>query len=215
VSAFLDRISDQIDRVIPIEILVILIILGVIIFVWDLLMRQSNQLKTSGGLTEKSQLVAVSGSTKIPGRVYSSAELGLSSQPHSLIKEEGFLIPVDVVPSSKKVKDRHVVQMLVHMRLVETIEGKRPPYGILILGKEQRSVRIKNTDEKQSWLDDILGEMRSILGGVPAVAKPSYYKCKGCDVRDYCQQTPFKDFAPNERQKDEKESIDEDGESNS
>ncbi len=198
-SSFLDRISDQIDRVIPIEILVILLILGVIIFVWDMLMRQSAKLKTAGGLGENSQLIAVVGSTRIPGRIYSSPKLGLSSQPHSLIKEDGFLIPVDVVPSSKKVKDRHVVQMLVHMRLVEEKEGKRPPYGILILGKEQRSVRIKNTDEKQSWLDDILGEMRSILGGVPAVAKPTYYKCKGCDVRAFCQQTPFKDFGNDEK----------------
>lgn len=197
-SGFLDRFSDKLDQVIPIEILVILLILGVIIFVWDILMRQSAQIKTDGGLGEKSQLVAVVGSTRIPGRVYSSIKLGLSSQPHSLIKEEGFLIPVDVVPSSKKVKDRHVVQMLVHMKLVEEIEGKKPPYGILILGKDQRSVKIKNTEEKQNWLDDILGEMRSILQGVPAVAKPSYYKCKGCDVRSFCQQTTFKDFAQNE-----------------
>jgi len=206
-SNVLDRISDQIDKVIPIEILVILLILGVIIFVWDMLMRQSAQIKTAGGLGEKSELIAVAGSTRIPGRIYSSAKLGLSSQPHSLIKEEGFLIPVDVVPSSKKVKDRHVVQMLVHMRLVESVEGKRPPYGILILGREQRSVRIKNTDEKQSWLDDILGEMRSILGGIPAVAKPSYYKCKGCDVKAFCQQTPFKDL-----DKDEKPVLDDDSE---
>ncbi len=193
-SSFLDRVSEQLDRVIPIEILFILLILGVIIFIWDMLMRQSTQLKTAGGLGEKSELIAVVGSTRIPGRSYSSSKLGLSSQPHSLVKEEGFLIPVDVIPSSKKVKDRHVVQMLVHMRLVEAIEGKRPPYGILILGKEQRSVRIKNTEEKQSWLDDILAEMRSILEGVPAIAKPTYYKCKGCDVRAFCTQTPFKDF---------------------
>ena len=191
-SALLDKISDHIDRVIPVEILVILLILGVVIFVWDHLMRQSSRIRTAGGLGEKSQLLAVSGSSKIPGRVYSSAELGLSSQPHSLIKEDGFIIPVDVVPSNKKIKDRHVVQMLSHMRLVELEEGTRPPYGILIMGKEQRSVRIKNTEEKQHWLDTILEEMRSILDGVPAVAKPTYYKCKGCDVRNVCEQTPFK-----------------------
>jgi CRISPR/Cas system-associated exonuclease Cas4 (RecB family) len=190
----LDKISDQIDRVIPIEILVILLILGVIIFIWDMLMRQSAQIKTAGGIGEKSEVLAVSGSTNLPGRVYVSPELGLSSQPHSVIKEEGYIIPVDIVPSSKKIKDRHVVQMLVHMRLVETIEGKRPPYGTLIMGREQRSVRIKNTEEKQRWLDDLLSEMHSILDGVPAVAKPAYYKCKGCDVRSVCTQTPFRDF---------------------
>lgn len=205
-SGTLDQITNQLDKVIPIEILVILLILGVIILVWDMLMRQSARIKKDGGLGEKSELIAVAGSTRIPGRIYSSTKLGLSSQPHSLIKEEGFLIPVDVVPSSKKVKDRHVVQMLVHMRLVEEIEGKKPPYGILILGKEQRSVRIKNTDEKQNWLEDILDEMRSILDGVPAVAKPTYYKCKGCDVRIFCQQTTFKDF-----DKSDKLVVDEEG----
>ena len=187
-----DRVAAQLDRVIPMEILVVLIILGVIIFVWDLLMRQSSQLQAAGGLGEKSELIALQGSSVVPAREYRSTKLKLSSQPHGVIKEGGALIPVDVIPSSKKVRDRHVVQTLVHMRLIEELEGKRPPYGVLILGKDQRNVRIKNTDEKQRWLDTLLDEMRSIVDGVPAVPKPTFYKCRGCDVRDVCQFSAFK-----------------------
>jgi CRISPR/Cas system-associated exonuclease Cas4 (RecB family) len=60
------------------------------------------------------------------------------------------------------------------------------------MGPEQRSIRIKNTDEKQRWLDSLLDEMRSILDGVPAVPTPAFYKCKRCDVRDICAFSAYK-----------------------
>jgi len=208
VNTSLDTIVAYLDRVLPTEILIVLLIIGVIIFIWDMMMRQSSAIQTSGGINEKSEVIAVSGSSRLPGRSFSSTKLGLSSQPHSLIKEEGFIIPVDILPSTKKVKDRHVIQTMIHMRLIEENLGKRPPYGILILGKEQRSVRIKNTEEKQHWLDTLLAEMHSAVEGVPVVAKPAYYKCIGCDVRSVCEQTSFK--GESSRSQGESDSSDED-----
>lgn len=201
----LDNLIAELNRVIPVEILILLLIMGVIITVWDMLMRHSSKIQAAGGLGEKSELVALKGSDLVPEKEYRSETLKLISQPHGIIKEGGFLIPIDNVPSSKKVRDRHVVQMLVHLRVIEEQEGKMPPYGILILGKEQRSVRIKNTEEKQRWLDNILAEMRSIMDGVPAVPKPTYYKCRGCDVRPVCAFSAYKEG-------DTQDGDDEDGE---
>lgn len=192
---FLQRLESlpQIDPHVPNEILILLLLLGVIIFVWDVLDRRSSDIRRSGGLSEKSELLALRGSSYLPGKEYVSQTLGLSSRPHGLLREEGAIIPVDVVPMSKKIKDRHVVQMMVHLRLIEQIEGTRPPYGILVLGPQARSVRIKNTDERQQRVSALLAEMRSILGGIPAVAAPSFYKCRSCDVRAVCTHSAYRD----------------------
>ncbi len=173
-------------RDVPLEILLLLLLLGLIIFMWDFFERRSRSLKKGSGIAEKTVVVSVRGSTDLPQREFYSATLGLSSKPDAIIKEEGFIIPVDIKPMAKKVRDRHVVAMLVHLKLIEEIEGIRPPYGVIIMGKEKRSVRIKNTEDKQRWVDSLLDEMRSIMDGVPAVPAPAPFKCKNCDVREIC-----------------------------
>ena len=176
----------SIDPVVPNEILIILLILGVVIFVWDVFDRRSTKIRTSGGLSEKSEVVALRGSSYLPAKEYYSAKLNLSSRPHGLIREEGVIIPVDVNPLSRKIKDRHVIQMLAHLRLIEEAEGVKPPYGMLVMGPEARPVKIKNSEEKQAWLDRVLQEMNAIIAGAEAVADPVFYKCRSCDVRELC-----------------------------
>ena len=187
----LQLILTKIDPRIPYEILVLLLLLGVLIFVWDLFDRRSLSIKKSGGIGAKSELVEMRGSAYLPSNELASAKLGLSSRPHGIIREDGQIIPVDVNPLSKKIKDRHVVQMLVHLRLIEELEGQKPPYGILVMGPEARSVRIRNADDKQAWLSTLISEMHSIIGGVPAVPAPAFYKCKSCDVRDVCKHSAY------------------------
>jgi len=198
-------LTSGFDKVIPIEILVLLLILGMIIFVWDNLMRRSSSIQSAGGLDKNAEIVALRGSSLAPSKPLISESLGLSSQPHGIVKEGGQIIPVDVIPSSNKIKDRHVVQMLVHLRLIEELEGKRPPHGILIMGRDQRSVKIKNTEEKQRWLGTLIDEMRSIADGVPSVAKPQYHKCKNCDVRDLCDLSAYRGSPETKEHDDEEE----------
>lgn len=187
---FVDLIGSA-QQAIPLEILGLFLVLGILIFVWDLLDRKRRSLRDSTGIGEKTDVIAVRGSSELPGRRYNSEKLLLSSRPDALLEENGFLIPADRKPMTNKVRDRHVIQLLVHCRLVEEIEGTRPPYGVLFMGKSVRAVRIKNTDEKQRWLDSVLAEIRSILGGVPAVPAPSKMKCKYCDVRRYCSHSVY------------------------
>ena len=130
--------------------------------------------------------VGVDGVRNLPVRSYVSDMQGLAGRPDALINEDGFIIPIERKPLAKKIHDRYVAQLLVYMRLVEEFEGKRPPYGYLILGPNCRRFRIDNTDEKQAWLQSILDEMRAILNGSEAVAMPHPKKCAHCQVKDAC-----------------------------
>ncbi len=123
----------------------------------------------------------------MPGKSYASAELGLRGKPDAVIREKNQIIPVDIHPLANKIRDRHVVQMLAHLRLMEENEGVRPEHGILLMGKNQRKVLLKNTPEKQRWLETLIDEMHSIMDGIPAVPSPTPQKCRACDVRGICE----------------------------
>lgn len=178
---------------IPVEILLLLLLLGLIIFMWDLFDRRSVSFRKTSGLDDKSELISLRGGEFLPGKDLYSATLGLSSKPDALIKEDGFVIPVDIKPLSNKVRDRHIVAMMINLLLIEESAGVRPPYGILLLGKDKRRVKIKNSEEKQRWVAALLDEMRSIAGGVPAIPAPAPYKCRHCDVRDGCEHSLAKE----------------------
>lgn len=177
---------------VPTEILSLLLILGLVIFMWDLFERRSKSLKKTSGLAEKTQTVAVKGSTELPGCEFSSDTLKLRSKPDALLRDDNRLIPVDIHPFANKIRDRHIVQLLVHLRLIEEVEGTRPEHGVLLMGKAQRRVHVKNTPEKQRWLETLIDEMRSIMDGVPAVPSPAPFKCKTCDVRTVCAYSAWK-----------------------
>lgn len=192
-SNFLKNLHYKIDIHVPDEILFLLIFLGLLIFMWDFFQRRSKKIKTEGGLSETSQMQAIKGSEKTPLKYYRSTELGLSAQPDALISENKQLIPVIIKPTTNKIRDRHVVELLTCLRLIEEEQGQPSAYGILIMGKEKRQVKIAYTEEKRRWHQTLIEEMRSILeDGVPAVPAPAAYKCGRCDVEKICQHSALK-----------------------
>ena len=182
----------KLDSIVPTELLILLLLVGAVIFIWDLLERRSNTLSKSSGLEKKSEVIALKGSSYQESREYRSETLGLTASPYGIVREGEFIIPVEINPLSKKIHDRHVVQMLINMRLIEEIEGVRPPHGLLVMGPEQRAVKLQNTPEKQAWLDSVLTEMRAVNEDLPAAATPSFYKCKNCDVNEICSFTMYR-----------------------
>ncbi len=175
------------------EICLLLAVLGLLIFMWDLFDRRSKQAVREVGFDEKTELIAVQGSNYLPGKKFHSDELALSGTPDALLREDKALIPIGIFPMASKVMDRHVVHLLVQLKLIEEIEKIRPPHGILLMGAKKKVVRVRNSDEKQRWLDTLLDEMRSIAGGVPAVPAPTFAKCRGCDVRKLCQFSAYQE----------------------
>jgi CRISPR/Cas system-associated exonuclease Cas4 (RecB family) len=167
--------------------LVILIILSIIVI--DLLLQRIKETAKTTGIKltqKKTQAVGIEGTKQKPVKNYISTSQGLAGKPDAVLIEDGSIIPVEHKPLANKLRDRYVAQLLVYMRLIEEIDGKRPPYGYLILGANARRVKVSNTRQRQEWLDLKLIEMRGILDGQPAIADPHPNKCHSCRVRNEC-----------------------------
>lgn len=188
-SSFLEKLHFKTDIHIPDEILLLLIFLGLVIFMWDFFQRKSKKIKKEGGLSPESTVKSIKGSKEKPVDNYFSNKLGLSAKPDAVVKEMGLSIPVIVKPTTNKIRDRHVIELLNSLVLLEEKEKKPIPYGLLLMGKDKRRVEIEFNEEKRKWHSMLVAEMRSILDGVPAVPKPSFNKCKRCDVAKICDHS--------------------------
>lgn len=156
------------------------------IFVIRILLGEERGRTEATGLAPTKETLSVDGSVTLPGREYVSQTQGLAGKPDALIRENGLLVPIEMKPLAKKLRDRYVAQLLVYMRLVEEFEGVKPPYGYLLLGQNKRRVKVLNSIEKQDWVDRLLDEMRNILNGAPPVPAPHENKCARCDVKHRC-----------------------------
>ena len=149
-------------------------------------------------LNFRSTTISLDGSKSLPGKDYVSLRQGLAGKPDAVIIEGESLIPVERKPLAKKIRDRYVAQLLVYMRLIEEFEGKKPPYGYLVLGPSCRKVRIDNTIERQKWLQKYIDEMQAILQGfMTPKPDPQMLKCKKCDVRQFCKSSAYIEPSPN------------------
>jgi CRISPR/Cas system-associated exonuclease Cas4 (RecB family) len=168
--------------------LILLVMLSAIAFIiFDNFNMMARRRRKQGGFGRGGSLVQVDGARSEETRMYFSEVQGLAGKPDALISEDGFLIPVERKPLAKKLRDRYIAQLLVYMRLVEECEGKKPPYGYLLLGPQCRRVRIYNTAEKQAWLQTKIDEMRGILKGDKAIPDPHPRKCPRCTVQHACE----------------------------
>lgn len=165
-------------------LLAVLTIAAVIVL--DAVTLSARRAREETGISKSASTVSIDGTETYPVRLYVSEMQGLAGRPDAIIIENGALIPVERKPLANKLRDRYVAQLLVYMRLVEEFEGKRPPYGYLILGPSCRKIRIDNTEKRQAWLQGLIDEMRGILDGVPARPEPHPKKCQRCDVREAC-----------------------------
>ncbi len=166
-------------------LLILLVVLVIVLEVFSTIAIKKR--KDSGVSPEVNSILTPSNIFKETKEYVSDIQL-LRARPDALLREGGFLIPIERKPLANKIRDRFVVELLVSMRLIEEFEGKRPPYGYLILGKKARSVKILNTQKKQAWLDVFLAEMRAVLeDDLPVKATPDLRKCSKCLVRDDCK----------------------------
>lgn len=164
--------------------LIVLIVISVIVL--DGVFRGAEKSAEETGFAKDAVTVSIDGSKTLPVREYVSQRQGLAGRPDALILENGFIIPVERKPLAKKIRDRYVAQVLVYMRLIEEFEGKKPPYGYLILGPNCRRFKIENTPERQAWLQKMIDEMREVLEGAPSRPTPHPKKCRKCYMKDSC-----------------------------
>ena len=166
-------------------LLLILIVLFIILDAFSALAKSKSKL---AGVKPEINNVLFPSAIFRETRSYSSEIQGLKSNPDALLVENGYLVPVDRKLYSNKVRDRYIVELLIHMRLIEEFEGKRPPYGYLILGKKARRVKVSNTEKRQKWLDQLIFEINAIREGhKQAIPDPHPRKCTKCKVLEYCE----------------------------
>lgn len=170
------------------QLVILVVILVAIVIVLDATSHFINKQSLEIGIEKITTPISIDGSRQLPSKTYVSDMQRLAGRPDALVSEKGNIIPVERKPLSKKIRDRHVIQLLVYMRLVEEFEGKKPPYGYLILGPNARKVKIYNTEEKQQWLQNHIDTMLSILEeDGTAQPKPHPRKCSKCHVRHVCE----------------------------
>ena len=199
-SNFLEQVALLDWRLVALCILVVLAFV-----ILDAALLSARKVKDSVGLSEEKQAVSIDGAKTYPVKNYVSDIQGLAGKPDAIVLENGFFIPVERKPTAKKVRDRYIAQLLVYMRLVEEFEGKKPPYGYLILGPKCKTIKIDNSEKRQIWLDEMLKEMRRYLDTLPKnknqllvtnaeglveksdlVATPDPRKCSKCFVNKFC-----------------------------
>lgn len=179
----------------------ILIVCAVIVL--DCVMAVASAKNRQAGLTPQS--TTAEGGQRAGAKRYISDIQGLAGTPDAVLTENGYFIPIERKPFAKKIHDRYVAQLLVYMRLVEEFEGKKPPYGYLILGPNCRRFKIENSEERQAWLQGIIEEMRGVLeAGKEAKPAPHPRKCQRCQVRDSCDHKVLP--APRKKREDRQDS---------
>lgn len=170
-----------------VTVLVLLIVFAIIVV--DLLLQRVQESAKATGLvlvSPKTKAIGIDGTKQKPVKDLVSAEIGLAGRPDAILREDGFMIPVEHKPMASKLRDRYIAQLLVYLRLIEEIEGVRPPYGYLILGPNARRVKVMNSKQRQDWLDIKLNEMQAILNGHRAKADPHPKKCASCRMKESC-----------------------------
>lgn len=171
---------------IPVDLFVLVVILGVGTMLWDIFERKSRSIAEEIGLDPLSASLGLGRSSVTSGDDLISEKLMLKSRPHAFILEEKMRIPLDIHPSTDKVRDRHVVQLLTHLQILSGISSTPPPHGYLLMGSKKRLVKIAFDEERQKWIREIYEQATGILSSNSATAAPEKYKCRGCDVRNLC-----------------------------
>lgn len=186
-SYLYNLLADLVQTDTSVIISVWLIVCGVILFD-SLYTLKKRKLKKVGLKKQNTNLKDIIKHHKIlPGQNYISKVQKLSGRPDAVVVENSFIIPVERKPFAKKIRDRYIAQLLVYMRLIEEFEGKKPPYGYLILGKNSRRIKIDNTPERQAWLQTLIDEMNAIIEhDAKAIPSPNPSKCSRCSIRYAC-----------------------------
>jgi len=186
-STFFSELMADLAGV-DVQVVLLAAILIAAVIVLDATTMSARKEREASGIDARATAISIDGSRSVPVKHYLSEMQALAGRPDALVSEGGFIIPVERKPLARKIHDRYVAQLLVYMRLVEEFEGKKPPYGYLILGPNCRKFRIDNTPERQSWLQTMIDTMQAALGGIAcALPAPHARKCGRCDVSKACE----------------------------
>lgn len=118
-----------------------------------------------------------------------SEELGLKGKPDLLLKQKGFIIPVDKKPGRRRSRPyaSQTMQLAAYCALVEAVHGVRPPHGIIRYNDGDTEVPF--TPQLEARLSTVLERMQSIKRGAEAHrSHASPGKCRSCGFNAVCDE---------------------------
>jgi CRISPR-associated exonuclease Cas4 len=124
----------------------------------------------------------------LDNRTFTSRRYGLTGRPDRLIRDGGYLIPIEV-KSARVLRPWHRAQVGVYFLLIEEETGVLPPYGLIELSDGSRH-RVENTAELRAWVLDLAGRIRAARAAVsvPIQVTPVPGQCPPCGQRRRCEQ---------------------------
>ena len=130
------------------------------------------------GIPFGARVVSSDGSFLKGQEVIHSARYRLSGKPDDILKEKGFLIPVER-KDSPRFYPSYKMQLAAYCLLIEDLYGVRPPYGYVILRKPEggeEHIRIPYDDDLRGELLLTMRRMRRIIakGDFSSGSKASY-----------------------------------------
>lgn len=118
-----------------------------------------------------------------------SEALGLKGKPDLLLKQNGFVIPVDKKPGRRRAKpyDSQVMQLAAYCALVEATRGVRPPHGVIRY--DDGDTEVPYTPQLEVKLLGVLERMQAIKRGAEAHrSHASPGKCRSCGFNAVCDE---------------------------
>jgi len=114
--------------------------------------------------------------------------IGLTGKPDYLVEQDNATIPVEVKSTRTEAPyDSHIYQLAAYCRLVHSVTGQRPPYGLLKY--PNRVFAIDYTPALEEALLDIISEMQSHnTRQEQPRSHDSPRRCARCGYRLACDQ---------------------------
>ena len=96
-NSWLENMLGQYEPgTIPLEIFALLLVLGLLIFLWDFFDRKYSNLADQSDSILTLEVLSLKDNDKFPTRSFQSINLMLKGTPDALVKEGKFTIPVDL-----------------------------------------------------------------------------------------------------------------------
>ena len=115
---------------------------------------------------------------------------GLVGKPDRIVLRRGFLIPEEKKAGARGFGN-HEAQLGAYLVLIKELFGKRPPYGVLVLGTGVRR-KIKNTVNLENKVISTAKAIRAARAELekPLAGTDNPRKCKRCWLSESCKRKP-------------------------
>lgn len=168
-------------------LLIFIWIIGIVFLIISGYLRKSANLEREKFGIPPGEIKYIDSVRVVKPKVLYSNKYRLKGKPDMIILQDNQFIPIEHKPTSNKVFDNHIMQLMAYCLLVEEVYKIRPDYGILVL-KDGKKEKIKFTDERREKLIDVLEEMREII----SKSKMPYHfigknKCRSCGYEKFCR----------------------------